>query len=92
MTKYEFKDRNGDIYTRITLRLAYRLFNENKYIVLCPSNLRPFSMFNPQITISNENGDDFSKIIEHFKYYNCTDRYTGRDVYFYARKDTLNND
>ena len=93
MIKYEFKDRHNDIFVRVNKLTARKLFYKYYDIVLCPSNLRPFSMFNPQyVTNLLQNQPNFDEIVENFKYYNCTDAYTGRTVYYYVRRDIINND
>ena len=93
MTNYEFKDRENNTYVRVTYRYAHKLYYSGHDIVLCPSNLRPFSMFNPQVIINDmcDKTIDFDTLVERFKIYNCTDRYTGRNVYYYVRKELIND-
>lgn len=95
MINYEFKDRNGTLYERVSVGVARKLYKQGHTIILCSSNLRPFSMFNPQVSININNPQvdtaDFETIVDRFKWYNCTGRYTGRNVYYYTEKGAYEN-
>jgi hypothetical protein len=77
-------------YKRINKTTARREYTAGKKIVFCPSNLRPFSFWNPQFitdkaTEEEINGEpqDFDKIVNAFEYYNCTNTETGKYTAFY---------
>ena len=92
MINYEFKDRDNNTWVRVNKRTTAKLFYKCKDIVLCSSNLRPFSMFNPQYETNLMNKPNeyvFTDIVANYKYYNCTDAYTGRNVFYYARKEDI---
>lgn len=100
MNNYIFKDSNGKQYKRIDKRQAKRLYDDEKTIVLCPCNLRPFGFYNPQIDINKmdylkhgyktpllydgTNEYDFKTRVNSFEFYNCTNTETGKYTAFYA--------
>lgn len=86
----EFTDNNNKTWKRIDKRQARNLYNKGVTLVLCPDNLRPFTMWHCEIEISNKTSldndckpYDFDKIVNGFEIYNCIDRETGYHTAFY---------
>lgn len=102
MINYTFTDETTKKhYKRITKANARRAFIAGKDIVVCPSNLRPFGFWNPQIewNINRESFQNelkatgttpenlFNYTVNQFEYYNCTDTETGKYASFYIAID-----
>ena len=88
MKNCTFTDKDGKQYRRITKAMAKKLYNDGKTIVLCPCNLRPFTMWHVEFSINiSDDGDvknDFDMRVMHFVHYNCTCNETGRYTAFYT--------
>ena len=95
MNNLTFTDNNGVKYRRITKASARNAFIDGKTIVLCPSNLRPFSLWqcetkinlNDDIIKLNQDNKTpsqlFDYIVINFLYYNCVNSETGRNASYY---------
>lgn len=93
MKNYTFPTTNNKYYKRINKTAARKAYIENKTIVLCPCNLRPFSLWNPQIEVNYNNRDEteqdtpaneyFNKMLMYFENYNCINTETGKYTAFY---------
>lgn len=78
-----FRDKNGVDYKRVNKTNARRAYNEGRAVILCPSNLRPFTMWGCEVETDNRNGYEFDKVVNIFSYYNCINNETGRGVNYF---------
>ncbi len=70
-------------YRKCHLKTAERLFNKGTPVYLCPSKAKPHDgVFSLAVKIEPENGSDFEKLVNAFRYYNCNSE-TGKNVSFY---------
>lgn len=91
MYSREFTDNNNKTWSRIDKRQARNLYNKGETLVLCPDNLRPFTMWHCEIetNINNldaydrEKTDCFDSLVNQFEIYNCVSRETGYHAAFY---------
>lgn len=74
-------------YKRITKVQARKIYNCNKTIVLCPSNMRPFGQWHPEYVTdkSCNKWDTFENVVLNFEYYNCINTQTGKYTSFYIQ-------
>lgn len=97
MRKLEFI-RGGKTWHQVSKRRAEKLYNDNKVIALCASNMRPNGCFNQAIEIrkDHENAfnafefdafeiDAFETICNSYSYYNCNHE-TGKYIVFYSEE------
>ena len=101
MNNYTFKDKNGVNYRRITKSTARKAFYNGLTVVICPSNLRPFTPWhcetdlninNDAIKTEIENGfikreNVFNYLINQFEFYNCSNTETGRRCNYYIAEN-----
>lgn len=101
MINYTFTDeKTKQDYKRITKPIARRAFCDGKTVIVCPSNLRPFSMWHCEtdFNINSETMQNelqfretpenlFNYTINQFEYYNCTNTETGKHASFYIAID-----
>ena len=101
MNNYTFTDdKTKKHYKRITKANARRAFIAGKDIIVCPSNLRPFGFWNPQIewNINRESFQNelpfyespeklFNYTVNQFEFYNCINTETGKYTNFYIAID-----
>lgn len=82
MINMTFTDNNKIKYKRVNKTTARRAFNEGCVVVLCPSNLRPFSPWHNEAGVIKDRceGADFEKVVNAFSYYNCINNETGRGL------------
>lgn len=89
MYNYTFTDNNNKTWSRIDKRRARGLYNKGFTIVVCPDNLRPFTMWTCEICLNKEVDNisgletDFNKRVTYFEIYNCINRETGYHAAFY---------
>ena len=83
MIRYEFKDKTGKNWVRISKSEARKLFDKGETICLCPCKMRPFGGWGiGYITDSSRTECDFEKLSNKFSWYNCNPE-TGKYVSFY---------
>lgn len=93
MNKYEFTS-NGRTFTRVSKAAAKKAFVAGFTIAICPSNLRPGTMWHPEYITSREMrtdyivddigaANDFESLLNSFMYYNCTNTETGKYTAFF---------
>ena len=72
-------------YRLVSKAAARRMYNDGKVVYLCPSFLRPGSMWHPEVAVTKmdlsqaseeasyfvSNTRDFDKLVDEFMYYNC---------------------
>lgn len=97
MNNLTFKDPNGAMYRRITKRNARNAFKQGKPVIICPSNLKPFSPWHSEIEIKLndylKNYPDetpeiiFNSVVNRFEFYNCTDIQTGYKANYYIMQN-----
>lgn len=76
------------MYDKITMAKARTLYAQHKDFIMIPSNMRPDSFMAVDINAySFERMTDipFDKMVDSFRYYNCTNKETGRTVAFYVK-------
>lgn len=84
----------GFQFRRVSKRTARRAYQTGFTVIMCPSNLRPFTPYHHEHTINrkdrahfiaDETGalNDFNNLVASFEYYNCTNTQTGRYAAFY---------
>lgn len=84
MYKREFTDNNNKTWLRIDKRKARRLFDQEKNIVLCADNLRPFGFYQPEAKINKTVYNlTFDQLCNEYKIYNCVSCETGYNIAFY---------
>ena len=84
MNNMTFTDYNGLSWARVNKTTARREYDKGANVVLCPSNLRPFTPWGCEAKTNNYNGYDFDTLVNAFKFYNCVNRETGRGVNFFV--------
>ena len=88
MTKARF---NHPIYgriQRITKRIARKLYDEGKDIIIAANKLNPESPYGIGSCINKElDGENFDKVVGLYEVYNCNDYYTGYYASFYVKED-----
>lgn len=93
MNKYEFTS-NGRVFTRVSKATAKKAYVAGFTIALCPSNLRPGTMWHSEYITDRETrgdyifddigaGNDFNNMLSSFEYYNCTNTETGKYAAFF---------
>lgn len=93
MRLYRFYQ-GGFQFKRVSKRTARRAYQTGFTVIMCPSNLRPFTPYHHEHTINrkdrahfiaDETGalNDFNNLVASFEYYNCTNTQTGRYAAFY---------
>lgn len=101
MINYTFRDeKTKQDYKRITKPIARRAFCDGKTVIVCPSNLRPFSMWHCEtdFNINSETMQNelhfretpenlFNYTVNQFEYYNCINTETGKHASFYIAID-----
>ena len=89
MKKCNITAPNGATYRRITKAMAKRLYNDGLTVIVCPSNLKPFTPWNVEqpfnINDNDENASDFDKRILFFTFYNCNSNEAGHYAAFYVK-------
>lgn len=77
--------------TKIMKAEAKKRYNANLPIILNPSKMRPFGVWNmamettkEQTETQNHGTTDFDTLCYNFSYYNCTNE-TGKVIHFYKR-------
>lgn len=87
MTKARF---NHPIYgkiQRITKRIARKMYDDGKDIIIAAHKLNPESPFGVGCRISKDvDGEMFDKVVAYYEVYNC-DRYSGYYAAFYIKED-----
>lgn len=95
MRKYSFTDKNGKTWERITKKQARAAYNNGLTVLFCPVNIRPFGMWGGGVEINIKRDTDigildkwtkensFDRVLNSFKFYNCTNNETGRYTAFY---------
>ena len=95
MNKITFTDNNKNMWYRVNKTTAKKLYNAGRAICFCPSNLRPFGVWNiGYITTKEELTEkdidaDFDKFINQFEYYNCINAETGRRTAYYVKQENV---
>lgn len=75
---------NGRTYLRVGKPTAKAVYESGQTVILCPCNLRPFSIWNPQVPVQNKSDDrSFEAVVNAFVYYNCINQETGRRPYYF---------
>lgn len=101
MINYTFTDeKTKQDYKRITKPMARRAFCDGKTVIVCPSNLRPFSMWHCEtdFNINSETMQNelqfretpeklFNYCVNQFEFYNCINNETGKHASFYIAID-----
>lgn len=102
MINYTFKDeKTKQNYKRVTKPIARRAFCDGKTVIVCPSNLRPFSMwhcetdfninresFQNELKATDKTPENlFNYAVNQFEYYNCINMETGKHASFYIAID-----
>jgi hypothetical protein len=93
MNKYTI-DYKGFTFERVDKRTAKRAYINGLTVIICPCNLRPFSMYHPEFYFNrkirenfynDEIGvkNDFENYLNSFAYYNYTNGETGKYPAFY---------
>ena len=82
---------NGKKYDQITKREALKRYLKGENILICASNLRPFSVWPPACLINK--GTDgtettFMTVAAMYKHYNCINAETGLYPVFYKEEAT----
>lgn len=79
-------------YAQVDKRTARAVFRAGLDIIFCPANLRPFSGWNPQVSINAKHCDDYSfeDVLNRFEYYNCINTETGKYTRFYMPVNDIN--
>lgn len=72
-------------YKEITKADARERYDNGKIIRLLPSNLNPNGYWGEPLPINNEQGKQFDKMCNEFRYYNCS-KETGLKIKFYITK------
>ena len=83
MIQYEFTD-GGKHYVRINKAKAKREYERGTEVIVCPCNLRPFTMWHCECVVS-EGG--FDRFVNEFEFYACLNSETGRKSAFYMCVD-----
>lgn len=94
MNNYVFTDNNGKEHKRISKATAHKMFMNNQPFFMVPSNMRPFSMWHPEIEIDpahcididygTDNPEEtWNTVLNSFRFYNCTAE-TGKYISFYT--------
>lgn len=93
MNNYIFTDEKGKQYKRIDKRIAKKEYDNGRAVIVCASNLRPFTMYHFECELLKSrlsdfllNGipeNDFNRVVNHFEFYNCTNSETGYRTNFY---------
>ena len=94
MRKLTFTD-GGTTYRQITKRTAKKLYLQGFPVVLCPCNLRPFTMWHCEHVIKKADraqfvtdeigaANDFDNLVNSFEWYNCQNSETGKYTAFYV--------
>ena len=84
MYSREFTDNNNKTWSRIDKRQARNLFKKGITLVICPDNLRPFSMWACENYIyKGSEYNCFDSLVNQFEIYNCVSRETGYHAAFY---------
>lgn len=87
-------DYKGKSYKQISKASARKLFIAGGKVVICPANMRPFSMWHLEYIMKRAYVSDFilddigasnifNEIVNNFKYYNCNNE-TGNYIRYYA--------
>ena len=80
---------NGKKYDQITKREALKHFIAGEAVIICPANLRPFSMWHPEFEFcKNDHPEEtpenyFNLSVMYFTVYNCINSETGKYPVFY---------
>ena len=77
---------NVNGYKRITKRIARRLYEAGKPVLLCPVNLRPGGLWNIGSIIAKKEDRTFEQELNAFEYYNCINNETGYYAAFYIEE------
>ena len=84
MYNREFTDKNNKTWSRIDKRQARNLFKKGVTLVICPDNIRPFSMWACESYIyKGSEYNCFDSLVNQFEIYNCVSRETGYHAAFY---------
>lgn len=84
MIRYEFKDKTGKNWVRISKSEARKLYDRGDTICLCPCKMRPFGYWHYEFIteVNRWKKESFDELINSMKFYNC-DPETGNYVSFY---------
>ena len=75
-------DSHGVNYRRISKPLARKMYADGAKIIICPSNLRPFTPHGFTGEIAKNR--DFDAVINEHEFYCCNCNETGRYTAFYT--------
>lgn len=87
MRKLRFKGQvNGRpaYLVQIDKRKAKSLFEQNKQVFICGSNLYPFSEWGVLLEMHDLWGHSFESVVNQYKFYNCINSETGLYPVFYV--------
>ena len=87
----------GKTYKQISKRRAKKLYLQDIPVVMCPSNLRPFTAWHCEHVLRKRDraqfvlddigaANDFDNYVNSFEWYNCRDNETGKYTRFYAEE------
>jgi len=93
MNKYTF-NYNGFTFQRVNKNYARRAYKNGLTVIICPCNLRPFTMWHPEQDINLKSREpfiideigivnDFNNLVNSFEYYNCPNSETGKYAAYY---------
>lgn len=78
-----FKFKTLHIMKKITKRDAIKGYNSGLDIIVTPSKMSPESFMAITVNVK-EDCEDFEKLLNRFRYYNCS-KETGMGVHFYKK-------
>ena len=94
MNKYTF-EKDGKTYCRISKQTARGYYDAGVEILACPCNLRPGTIWHPEIYICREMAfpyaSTFDKTIAYVTGMNCLNNETGHYLAYYVAQNMLPN-
>ena len=76
-------------FKRVNKKDARKAYKNGLTVVICPCNLRPFTMYQFEIDINNKNHHNFDDLIIRFEAYNCINSETGLYTAYYIPVKTI---
>jgi hypothetical protein len=67
---------------RLTKKQAEKRYNAGLPVILCASKVSPYSIFASSILKTEDN--EFEKVVNSFRYYNCQLSETGLGVHYHS--------
>lgn len=73
MIRYEFKDKTGKNWVRISKAHARKLYDKGESICICPCKLEPFTPWHGEFIteVDRWEKEGFDELVNAIEFYNC---------------------